>query len=62
LLVPTTSTIAPAANTSAVISWPTLYSPASVVRISTRWRRGVVPALAKWPVRGLFTLRGSIAP
>ena len=62
LLVPTTSTTAPASNTVAVISWPIAYSPASLVRSSTRWRRGVVPALVKCPVSGLFTLRGSIAP
>src|SRR5690606_36106961 len=63
LLVPTTSTKAPASKVSAaVISWPTSYSLASAVRSSTTWRRGVTPALAKWPARGLFTLRGSVAP
>ena len=37
-------------------------SPAVVVRISTRCRRGMVPALWKWPARGLLTLRPSISP
>ena len=62
LVVAMTSTIWPASNVVAVTSWPSSYSPASAVRSSTRCRRGVTPALAKWPVIGLFTLRGSIAP
>ena len=62
LLVAVTSTSSPASNVSAVTSWPSVYSAASSVRSSTRYRRGVTPALAKWPASGLFTLRGSISP
>src|SRR3954466_9849262 len=62
LVRPTTSTFCPASKTSAVTSWPGVYSPASDVRISATKRRGVTPAFAKWPASGLFTLRGAIAP
>ncbi len=62
LVVPVTSIGWPAANVSTVTSWPSVYSLASVVRSSTMCRRGATPALAKWPVFGLLTLRGSIAP
>ena len=62
LLVPVTSISSPAAKVSTGSSWPTANSPAVVVRISTRCRRGVVPAVWKWPARGLFTLRPSISP
>ena len=47
LLVPVTSISSPAAKVSTASSWPTVYSEASAVRISARWRRGVTPALAK---------------
>src|SRR5690606_16855443 len=43
-------------------SWPSVYSLASEVRSSTRWRRGATPALRKWPVSGRLTFRGLIAP
>ena len=62
LVLPVTSIGWPAANVSTVTSWPSVYSLASVVRSSTRWRRGAAPDLAKWPAFGLFTLRGLIAP
>lgn len=62
LLVPVTSMAWPASNVSTGSSWPTVYSEASAVRISTTCRRGVVPALAKWPACGLLTLRPSISP
>ena len=62
LLVPVTSISSPAAKVSTPSSWPTAYWVASLVRISTRWRRAVVPAFSKWPARGLFTLRPSISP
>jgi hypothetical protein len=62
LLVPVTSISSPAAKVSTPSSWPTEYDEASLVRISTTWRRGVVPALAKWPARGLVTLRPAISP
>src|SRR3954453_3092980 len=62
LVRPTTSTFCPASKTSAVTSWPGVYSPASEVRISARKRRGVTPAFSKWPASGLFTLRGAMAP
>ncbi len=35
LLVPVTSTSSPAANSSGLSSWPTVYDAASAVRIST---------------------------
>ena len=59
---PTTSTRSPGVNTSALSSWPRVYSPASAVRSSTRWRLASTPALAKWPARGLLTRRGLISP
>src|SRR5690606_1733229 len=62
LVRPVTSTSWPGANRSTATSWPSVYSLASVVRSSTRCRRGATPALAKWPDSGLLTLRGSIAP
>ena len=62
LVLPVTSIGVPAANASTVTSWPSSYSPASVVRSSTMCRRGATPAFAKWPLFGLFTLRGSMAP
>src|SRR5436190_4586702 len=62
LVRPVTSMTWPGANASTVTSWPRVYSLASVVRSSTRCRRGATSAFAKWPVFGLFTLRGSIAP
>ena len=62
LVLPVTSMVLPAANVSTVTSWPSSYSPASVVRSSTMCRRGATSALAKWPLIGFFTLRGSIAP
>jgi hypothetical protein len=62
LLVPVTSISSPAAKVSTGSSWPTVNSPAPAVRISTRWRRGVLPAFSKCPACGLFTLRPSISP
>ena len=56
LLVPTTSTSWPASKMSTASSWPSVYSAASAVRTSVRWRRGVTPAFSKWPVAGLFDL------
>ena len=62
LVLPVTSIVWPGANASTVTSWPSSYSRASVVRSSTRCRRGATSAFAKWPASGLLTLRGSIAP
>src|ERR1700691_48374 len=62
LLGAVTSTSAPASNLSVVTSWPTVYSLASSVRSSTRYRRGVTPALANTPALGLLTRRGSMSP
>ena len=61
-IVPVTSTCCPLANTSAVTSCPSVYSDASSVRSSARYRRGVRPAFANTPLTGLVTLRGSISP
>src|SRR6266478_6855734 len=62
LLLPVTSTCCPLANTSAVSSCPSVYSDASSVRSSARYRRGVRPAFSNTPLTGLVTLRGSISP
>src|SRR5258708_6367553 len=62
LLVAVTSTSSPAPNFWVVPSWPIVSSPASSVRSSTRYRRGVTPALVNTPALGLFTRRGSISP
>src|SRR6516225_5221099 len=62
LLRPVTSTCCPLANTSAVTSCPSVYSDASSVRSSARYRRGVRPAFSNTPLTGLVTLRGSISP
>src|SRR5580704_14460728 len=62
LLRPVTSTCCPLANTSAVSSCPSVYSDASSVSSSARYRRGVRPAFSNTPLTGLVTLRGSISP
>src|SRR6266496_1905642 len=62
LLFAVTSTRSPAANVPALTSWPRVYSAALSVRSSTRYRRGVTPAFAKWPAAGLVTFRGSMSP
>src|SRR5580693_8507722 len=62
LLWPVTSTCCPLAKVSAVSSCPSVYSDASSVRSSARYRRGVRPAFSNSPLTGLVTLRGSISP